>query len=207
MEAIIQLSAGRGPIECQWVVAKLLGILLQELKLAEIEAKVLSSVKGNENFTVKSATILIGGENISSFKNEWEGSILWIGKSPYRKFHKRKNWFVEVRFFQGLDPQKGNDHEIKYQVFRASGPGGQHVNKTDSAVRAVHVPTGLTSTCQSSRSQIQNRKLAKEKLLAKIAQQNEDEMATQGAALWQSQVSIQRGNPMKSSRRQNSRIG
>jgi peptide chain release factor len=98
----------------------------------------------------------------------WSGSMLWICESPYRKTHKRKNWFLSGAAFcpPSVPPECG---AIRYEAIRASGPGGQHVNKTDSAIRATHLATGLTVKVQSERSQHANKRLAGQLLASKLA--------------------------------------
>ncbi len=95
-------------------------------------------------------------------------SILWVCESPYRKQHKRKNWFLSGAELVPPDATTGIG-EIRYEATRASGPGGQHVNKTDSAIRATHVATGLSVKVQSQRSQHANKKLAAQLLAVKLA--------------------------------------
>ncbi len=116
----------------------------------------------------------------------------------HRPGHKRQNWFVGV----SLAPEPEafadlNEADIDYQAMRASGPGGQHVNKTDSAVRAHHRPTGLVTTAQEQRSQHANRKLARLKLAIMLEQlrgQSQDETRR---AQWQNHRDLERGNPVR----------
>jgi peptide chain release factor len=113
-----------------------------------------------------SILLRIEGEAASAFAAKRIGSNQWIGTSPFRPRHKRRNWFVGV----ALAPEPDaiidlKNEDIDYQAMRASGPGGQHVNKTDTAVRATHRPTGLVATAQEQRSQQHaNRRLARMKL-------------------------------------------
>ncbi len=101
----------------------------------------------------------------SAFAARRIGTIEWIGNSPFRAGHRRRNWFVGVALAPEPDAVPNlKDADIDYQAMRASGPGGQHVNKADSAVRATHQPTGLVATAQEQRSQHANRKLARLKL-------------------------------------------
>ena len=116
----------------------------------------------------------------------------------HRPRHKRQNWFVGV----SLAPEPEafadlNEADIDYQAMRASGPGGQHVNKTDSAVRAHHRPTGLVTNAQEQRSQHANRKLARLKLAIMLEQlrgQSQDETRR---AQWQNHRDLERGNPVR----------
>ena len=89
------------------------------------------------------------------------------------------------------------EEDIDYQATRASGPGGQHVNKTDSAVRATHRPTGLVTTAQEQRSQHANRKLARLKLALLLEERREQSQAQGRTAEWTIHNRLERGNPVR----------
>lgn len=89
-----------------------------------------------------------------------------------------------------------HDEDIEFQTMRASGPGGQHVNKTDSAVRATHRPTGLVSTAQEQRSQHANRKLAKLKLAIMLEDRRSGARKDAQLEQWSSHQNLERGNPV-----------
>lgn len=90
-----------------------------------------------------------------------------------------------------------DEREISYQTLRASGPGGQHVNKTESAVRATHISSGLSVTASDQRSQLQNKKLAAERLLIKLAAWNMEQNMQKAQENWNNHNTLQRGNPVK----------
>src|ERR1700748_536952 len=98
-KVIIQITAGRGPVECCRVVAKVQERMLADARKNAIETEVLENKKGDLKGTLLSATILAKGHHLQAFVKEWRGTIQWIAPSPYRKFHKRKNWFVGVEIF------------------------------------------------------------------------------------------------------------
>ena len=105
----------------------------------------------------------------AAFARRWTGSLLWVCPSPYRKGHRRKNWFISGTLFTPPEEAASlDDGAIRYEATRASGPGGQHVNKTDSAIRATHIATGLSVKVQTARSQHANRRLAGQLLASKL---------------------------------------
>ena len=89
------------------------------------------------------------------------------------------------------------ERDIVYQAMRASGPGGQHVNKTDSAVRATHVPSGLTTVSQNQRSQHANKKVARLKLALMLRERREREVAEGKSARWAQNHQLERGNAVR----------
>lgn len=122
------------------------------------ETEIVERETGPLNRTLLSAVISLQGGDYHALIEDWEGTVQWIAKSPYRIYHKRKNWFVGVQTFTLSESQEATKAEIRYETLRASGPGGQHVNKTESAVRAVHIPTGMSVVASDQRSQWQNKK-------------------------------------------------
>lgn len=192
---ILHISSGRGPAECMWVVARLLKVVLQSAKAAKLDAVVWNRVDGDFPHTLVSVSLMLSGDAAYDFAKEWEGSVLWTGQSPYRKFHKRKNWFVEIYAFDPPETDHFNEADIRYEYGKASGPGGQHANKNLTRVKAIHKPSGLSVNIQESRSQYQNKKLATQRLrkLLETAQANEDMLASEEA--WKSKIKVQRGNP------------
>ncbi|MFA6113522.1 MAG: peptide chain release factor H [Sphingomonas sp.] len=193
-EIILHLSAGQGPEECQWVVAQLAHAFCREAMSMGLTGEPVEPVDG------PSASILIriSGEGSDGFARARTGTIRWIGTSPFRPTHKRRNWFVGVKPVPTIeDIPDFRDADIRYQTLRASGPGGQHVNKTDSAVRATHVPTGLTSVSQDQRSQFANRKIARLKLAMQFDEQRRQGVAGGKRALWTQNQELERGNAVR----------
>ncbi|HEX2843432.1 peptide chain release factor H [Hyphomicrobium sp.] len=167
----VQITSGRGPAECQLAVAKLADVLEKEARKAGLACEVLDIVEGRERATALSALLSLEGEDAHAFAVRSRGSVLWICPSPIRPGHKRKNWFVGVEV---LAPPETSTNTLRiadvvFEAMRASGPGGQHVNKTESAVRATHKPTDLVATAREERSQAMNKKLALARLSAMLA--------------------------------------
>ncbi|ESU20678.1 peptide chain release factor-like protein [Flavobacterium cauense R2A-7] len=197
MEKIIQITSGRGPAECTWVVAQVLKKVLQEAAAFDLKANVLQHEAGSENGTVESAIVLLEGKEVNDFVKSWTGTIQWIGQSSFRKFHKRKNWFIGIFEIEKTKEMTFSEKEIQYQAMRSSGAGGQHVNKVSSAIRATHLPTGLSVVSMDSRSQHQNKKLATERLVLKIQKASLSNIKAQFQSQWMNQMQIERGNPIR----------
>ncbi|PKP16657.1 MAG: peptide chain release factor H [Bacteroidetes bacterium HGW-Bacteroidetes-23] len=197
MEKIIQITAGRGPAECTWVVAQVLKKMLDEAKEFNLKCLVIKREQGVENGTLESAIIKLEGKAIHEFVNLWIGTIQWIGQSQFRKFHKRKNWFIGVFEIPPISESQIDESDIHYQAMRSSGAGGQHVNKVSSAIRATHIPTGISTVCMDSRSQHQNKKTARERLLLKLEEEEIKKLKSQFQTTWMNQTQVQRGNPIR----------
>lgn len=193
---LIQITAGEGPAECTWVVAKVLKYLLKEAKGSQIEAEVVSKENGDENRTLSSAMVALKGKEVDLFLKDWIGTIQWVGESPFRKFHKRKNWFVGVFPIEG--PESGKKEvKITYQAIRSGGPGGQHVNKVSTAIRAIDEVSGLSVLVSEHRSQLQNKKLATARLMTLIENQQNEINIQQNADKWKQHKDLERGNPIR----------
>ena len=193
----MQITSGRGPAECCRVVALVLEKILKQAVAKGVKTEVVERETGPLNRTLLSAVISLQGRDYHALIEDWEGTVQWIAKSPYRIYHKRKNWFVGVQTFTLSESQEATEAEIRYETLRASGPGGQHVNKTESAVRAVHIPTGMNVVASDQRSQWQNKKLATERLLLKLASWSIEQAMIQAQANWSNHNCLQRGNPVK----------
>ncbi|WP_340199378.1 peptide chain release factor H [Ascidiimonas sp. W6] len=196
MNKIIQITAGRGPAECCWVVSQILKQFLNEVRQHALDYEILHREEGPENGTLQSVTLLLKGDAEALLKT-WTGTLQWIGSSTYRKYHKRKNWFVGLFEMEHIQPETVKETDITYQAIRSSGPGGQHVNKVSSAVRATYIPNGLTVVAMDNRSQHQNKKLAKQRLIEKVAQNYWEVFKKNKADQWENHVHLQRGNPVR----------
>ena len=194
---ILQITSGRGPVECCRVVAKVQELLLNAARQSGMTATVLDQLKGDLNGTLRSATILIEGISVSAFVGEWCGSIQWIAQSPYRKFHKRKNWFAGVEAFDLDAGLQWRLSDVVFETCRASGPGGQNVNKVETAVRGRYIPSGISVLAMDSRSQLQNKKLCLDRLKTKVMAWQAAAMVAKQQSQWQQHNVLERGNPVK----------
>ncbi|MBW3522175.1 peptide chain release factor H [Chryseobacterium sp. NKUCC03_KSP] len=197
MEKLIQITSGRGPLECQWVVAKVLKAFLEEAKHNKIDYEIIHRENGDENLTLRSVTILLKSKNVNEFLKNWLGSICWIGKSTFRKLHKRSNWFIGVFELEGLEKINFNEKDIQFQTTRSQGSGGQNVNKVNTAVRATHNPTGQSVFVQDTRSQLENKKLSIQRLKEKVLEQNIIQFQKRMQETWNNHLQVQRGNPTR----------
>lgn len=196
-KAILQITSGKGPTECERAVALALRELMREAHAAGFFAEVINSKQGNENSTLVSAIVKIEGNNLQTFVDSWTGVLQWICQSPYRKFHKRKNWFIGINLIDQSRLPQWKESDLEFRTMRSSGPGGQHVNKTESAVRALHVPSGLYITASDTRSQLQNKKLAVERLKGQFMDWCIEKMKTEIQSEWLNHQQLERGNPKR----------
>ncbi len=196
-QKIIQMSTGRGPAECAWALSKIYSIFSKEAESQSIKIDVLDRERGEEPNTLKSITMEVSGKELDFFLKLWLGTIKWVGRSPYRTMHKRSNWFIGVFEFAKSSDFKIDEKDIEYQSMRSSGAGGQHVNKVSSAIRATHKPTGISAMGKERRSQLQNKKAAKERLLNKLSLERLNAVKRKISDSWSNHTMVERGKPVR----------
>src|SRR5262249_47676337 len=168
------LTSGRCPGESRIALARTLGVLAGEAEATGLDFDVATG-SNPDGHGPASAIALLEGRGVEAFAATWIGSILWVARSPLRPHHKRKNWFIGVFKLEPrlIDAAKLNPADVRFETFSAGGPGGQHQNKTASAVRAVHKPTRLAVVAREGRSQHRNRAIALMRLGALLKLNNE----------------------------------
>ena len=200
----VQISSGRGPAECELAV----GLYLEFFRKLYPQAALIDEHGGwsrklgdRKVVAYKSVTLELPGNPEPSL-----GPIKWACPSPLRPRHTRKNWFIEISRLpdgsekklddQGLDPQSPDRRLIKIETFRCPGRGGQNVNKVETGVRAIHLPTGLSCSSTTARTQGRNKKLAVERLAELILTHNLGLERQNLAESRKLHDQLERGNPV-----------
>lgn len=181
---IYQISSGQGPAECELFVSRFL-LYLQE----HHAVTVLETSDGYNKGTYRSVRIFTE-EDLS----EYLGSVQWIVRSPYRPEHKRKNWFIDFSACEMAQVSSFDEKDVYFETFRSGGKGGQNVNKVETGVRAIHLPTGRAVVCTEERSQYANKQKAVARLKKVIEQQNQDAQASKKSDNWSFHNQLERGN-------------
>ena len=142
---------------------------------------------------------MIHGDAAAALARPWIGVIQWVAQSPLRPHHKRKNWFIGVFELPALPdaPKALAAQDVRFEAFRAGGPGGQHQNKTESAVRATHIASGLSVVARDERSQHRNKALALDRIAALLRLQGELQAITAQNDTHAAHDRLERGRPVK----------
>ncbi|ENG2550652.1 TPA: peptide chain release factor H [Citrobacter farmeri] len=192
---LLQLSSAQGPEECCLAVKKALDRLVNDAARQDVALTLLETESGKYPDTLRSALVSLEGPHAQALSDDWCGTLQWICTSPYRPNHRRKNWYIGVgRFYVHEEVQSD---EIHFETLRSSGPGGQHVNKTDSAVRATHLASGISVKVQSERSQHANKRLARLWIAWRLEQQRQNDSAVLKSQRRMFHHQIARGDPQR----------
>ncbi len=196
--AILMIHAGSGGLDSQDWAGMLLRMYMRYFEREGFKANVIEAMN-DEGEGIKNATVLVEGDYAYGFLKAERGVHRLVRISPFDSAHRRHTSFASVL----VSPEVSDDvdieikpEDLKVDTFRASGAGGQYVNRTDSAIRITHIPTGIVVTCQNERSQHMNRATAmhvlKSRLYDMAVHEREEELASvvgdKKEAAWGSQI-------------------
>ena len=198
--AIVSLHAGAGGTEsCDWA-AMLYRMYTRWADKKGFSVEVLDSLDGEEA-GIKSITFEVNGENAYGYLKSERGVHRLVRISPFNAAGKRQTSFVSCDVMPDIKKDLDveiNDDDIRIDTFRSSGAGGQHINKTSSAIRITHFPTGIVVQCQNERSQHMNKDKAMQMLKAKLYLLKQEENAAKAAGIRGEVTDIGWGNQIRS---------
>jgi peptide chain release factor 2 len=199
--AVLDIHAGAGGTEAQDWAEMLLRMYLRWAERRGLAAEILS-VSGGEEAGIKSASVRIAGDNAYGLLRSERGVHRLVRISPFDASHSRHTSFALVEVVPEVeagDPTvEIKPDELRIDTYRASGHGGQNVQKNDTAVRITHLPTGIVVTCQNERSQGRNRDMAMQVLISRLLERELERREAERAAMKGEHVEAGWGNQIRS---------
>jgi peptide chain release factor len=192
------VSAGRGPQECAWAVARLLGRLESAASRDGLRTRRVRTVPGDRPGTYRSVLVRICGTGAVAFAESWTGTLCWQAPSPYRTGTGRRNWYVIARPCPvEAEPPAFVETDVEVVACRTGGPGGQHRDKASTAARATHRPSGTVVVVDTERDFALNRRLALRLVRQRLARADEVAARAAATARWRVHDELVRGHPRR----------